>query len=209
MDKFQGKYRITSHRYWGWNYAGDGIYFITLNIQNNESVLGEIKNGIMQLSDFGKIVHDQWLNSFEIRKELFLDEFVVMPTHLHGLVVLKNIENGIDGNAETHGRASLQPNRVSNPQRLFPQQRIPTPTKFQRKPKSVSSFVAGFKSATTTQIDDFIDLNKLNIPKYNSKNKLWQPNYHDHIVRNETEYWKIKKYIINNPFNWGKDKSND
>ena len=66
--------------------------------------------------------------------------------------------------------------------------------------------MAGFKSAINSKIDNFIDENNLNIPKYNRNNHFFQPNYHDHIIRNNAEYERIKKYIINNPLNWDKDK---
>jgi len=203
MDKFQNKYRITSHRYRGWNYAGDGIYFLTLNIRYHECVLGEIRNKKMALSGLGKIVKNEWLKSFEIRAELFLDEFVVMPNHLHGLIVLENkmINNGT--NVETHGRASL---RTIKTDKIYHHQNQQTKPEFQRKPKSISSFVAGFKSSSKSKVNDFIDQQNLDISKYNSENKLWQPNYYDHIVRNEKEYWKIKNYIKNNPNNWEIDK---
>jgi len=169
MDKFQDRYRISSHRLHRWDYSSEGYYFITLVIQNREPILGEIENSKMKLSDFGKIIFDEWYKSFEIRNELFLDEFIIMPNHLHALVVLKktndlgnpdnivethcpdsNVEtydqdsyaetHGADLEVETHGRASLQ----------FPDK---IPTSFHRKPKSISSFVTGLKSATTIQID--------------------------------------------------------
>lgn len=65
--------------------------------------------------------------------------------------------------------------------------------------------MAGFKSAVNTKIDDYIDEKHLNITKYNRNNHFFQPNYHDHIIRNEVEYQRIKNYIINNPANWEKD----
>ncbi|MBK9398661.1 MAG: hypothetical protein IPN55_16050 [Saprospiraceae bacterium] len=77
-----------------------------------------------------------------------------------------------------------------------------------RLPKSISSFMAGFKSAVNTKIDDYIDEHQLNIPKYNKKNHFFQPNYHDHIIRNDREFGIIERYIVNNPMNWGKDKIN-
>jgi len=79
------------------------------------------------------------------------------------------------GDAETHNRASLS----------------------QRTPKSISSFVAGFKSAATTRINQY-----RNTPK----KKVWQTRFHDHIIRNNTEYRLIREYIKNNPANWAKDK---
>lgn len=72
MDKFQERYRISSHRLRSWDYSQNGIYFITIAIQNRERILGQIENFQMVLSDFGKIVHDEWYKSFEMRTELFL-----------------------------------------------------------------------------------------------------------------------------------------
>jgi len=65
------------------------------------------------------------------------------------------------------------------------------------------------KTVKTKKIDVYIDKNKLSVSKYNSQNKLWQPNYYDHIVRNESEYWKIKQYIKYNPANWENDRFNE
>ena len=223
MDKFRNKYRIQSHRMPNWDYAGSGYYFITIVTQNRECNLGNIVNTSMILSDFGKIVENEWYKSFEIRSELFLDEFILMPNHLHAIIILEKIKNekttnmnGLHGThgtgthgthvVETHGRASLQ----SPEQSIKPstEQSIKQSTEpiFIRKPKSISSFIAGFKSAIYSKIDDYIDENNLNIPKYNRNNHFFQPNYHDHIIRNNAEYKRIKKYIINNPLNWDKDK---
>jgi len=187
-----------------WDYSGNGVYFITLVTQNRECILGKIVGGGVisdgiQLSDFGKIVDTEWLKSFEIRDELFLDEYIIMPNHLHAIVVLNNTDgaNGMNGtDVETHGRASLQSHEQSHKQPPF------------RKPKSMSSFIAGFKSVINSKIDDYIDQHRLNIPKYNRNNHFFQPNYHDHIIRNNEEYQRIKNYIINNPLKWNEDKFN-
>ena len=185
MDKFKNKYRIQSNRMAGWDYSGNGYYFITIVTQNRECNLGKIikthNNAYIKLSDFGKIVENEWYKSFEMRNELFLDEFVLMPNHLHAIIVLEKtiIDN-------THN--DLQP------------------PVFIRKPKSISSFIGGFKSVINSKIDDYIDKHNLNIPKYNRNNHFFQPNYNDHIIRNNTEYKRIKNYIINNPLNWKQDK---
>ena len=81
-------------------------------------------------------------------------------------------------------------------------------TKTIRLPKSISSFIAGFKSSVNSKIDDYIDQQQLEIPKYNRNNHFFQPNYHDHIIRNEMEYHNISNYIKNNPNNWNNDKFN-
>lgn len=190
-----------------WDYSGYGIYFITIIVQNRKCLLGEIKDQKMIFSDFGKIVLSEWYKSFEMRQELYLDEIQVMPNHLHAIVVISKkcsfrpedkytggfpVETQADiSHVETHGRASLQDSNQS---------------KIYRKPKSLSSFISGFKSVVTTKVDDFIDLHNLQIEKFNRKNKFWQSNYHDHVIRNKKEYWKIKNYIISNPQKWNDDK---
>ena len=196
MEKFKNKYRIQSHRMPQWDYSGDGIYFITFVTQHRECNLGKIINGEMFLSDWGNIVNDEWLKSFEIRNELFCDEYIIMPNHLHAIVVLDNLHDG-----RGHGQSQQ------------------SQSGFFRKPKSISSFIAGFKSAVNSKIDDYIDERYVVVeahgraplrafPKYNRNNHFFQPNYHDHIVRNEREYQRIKQYIINNPSEWDMDKIN-
>jgi len=180
-NKYHNKYRIESNRLRGWDYSNPGAYFITLCTQNRECHLGEIINEKMILSDFGKIVDNEWNKSFDMRDELLLDVYIIMPNHIHAIVVL---------NVEMHGRASLQ---------------SPKPS-FIRQPKSISSFIGGFKSAANSKIDDYIDKHNLNIPKYNRKNHFFQPNYHDHIIRDEQSYENISNYIINNVVNWEKDE---
>ncbi|MBA4299913.1 hypothetical protein SAMN03080617_04055 [Algoriphagus alkaliphilus] len=206
--RYLNKYRIESHRRPGWDYDTDGLYFITLVTQHRISNLGEIdSDNQMILSDFGKIVETEWLLSFEIRQELICDEYIIMPNHLHSIIIIdqsgsgnqSKLDGGIvsdsqsvqtHGREETHGRASLRPSQSQSI----------------RLPKSISSFLAGFKSAVNSRIDDFIDLHHLKIPKYNRNNHFFQPNYHDHIIRNDGEYQRIKNYIIQNPKKWNDDK---
>jgi REP element-mobilizing transposase RayT len=226
-EKFENKYRIASHRKPGWDYSSNGMYFITLVTQNRVCNLGYVyrqpqtphthsttNHSYVQLSNFGKIVDAEWHKSFEIRNELLLDQYVIMPNHLHAIVLINNelmanddVVNEItddvnddDDDVETHGRASLQ----SQPQ---PQQsKSQSSQPFYRLPKSISSFLAGFKSAVNSKIDDYIDENDLDMPKYNRNNHFFQPNYHDHIIRDEQSYKRISEYIINNPAKWANDK---
>ena len=205
---FQNKYKIASNRLRGWNYASDGHYFITIVTANRENHFGHIDNGKMIMNDWGQIVYDDFFKSFEIRQELYLGDFILMPNHIHAIINLDNtyctepiaethiynVETHIY-NVETHGRASLQNNvRVSLPYLI-------------RQPKSISSFVAGFKSATINHIDDWIDSNKIKMARFNRKNPLWQANYYDHIIRSTQEYDQISGYIVNNPLNWDKDRN--
>ena len=213
-EKFKDKYRISSNRLRGWDYASSGHYYITIVTADRKRLFGEIVNGEMVLNDWGQIVYDEFFKSFEMRTELFLGEFVLMPDHLHAIVILDkskctdmavcgDVAHGdvSRGPVETHGRASLQPTRQPQPQ---PTQ--PTPP-FRRQPKSISSFVAGFKSATVKRIDDWIDANQPTMAKFNRNNPLWQSNYYDHIIRDEMEYQRISEYIVRNPMEWKEEES--
>ena len=225
-DKYQNKYRIPSARLRNWDYSSDAVYFITICTANHHYFFGKIENGKMEFSEIGLLVQQEWLKSFELRAELFCDCYVIMPNHIHAIL---RIENGMrilddvetDGrpspqpnvvskteiefqsNSETDGRPSLQPELVSKiksvSQLESETEGRPSirPTNFgvaYRPPKSLSSFVAGFKSVVTAngrKINDTFG---------------WQERFHDHIIRDDPEYQRIKDYIENNQANWEKDK---
>jgi REP element-mobilizing transposase RayT len=215
MSLFKNKYRNESARLSGWDYSKPGYYFVTVCTHDRGCLFGEIVYNEMRINECGKIAYDEWYRSFEIRAELIRDEFVVMPNHIHGIVrILESAGTinpvgthgntnagtinpvGTHGNTNagtinpvgTHGRASL------------PDSPIDCGNNFgvaYRSPKSVSSFMAGFKSVVTKRINEL--RNTPGVP-------VWQPRFHDHIVRNEQELFRIRNYIKNNPVNWGKDK---
>ena len=101
-EKFRGKYRIPSNRYKNWDYRNNGYYFITICTQNREHFFGKIVDDQMVLNELGEIVHTQWYASEKIRQNIFLDEFVIMPNHIHGIVIIDNNDN--------IGSGSEQPN---------------------------------------------------------------------------------------------------
>jgi putative transposase len=225
MDKYKNKYKIGSHRLRNWDYSSNALYFLTIVTQNRECILGDIVTGQIKLSEMGKIVENEFLKSFEIRNELFLNEYIIMPNHLHMIVEICHPGNGsndlIDNvkpngnnmepcgyNVEPHGRAVLPNRTVLQPNGVIQQLQSIKPNRPVRLPKSISSFIAGFKSAVNTKIDDYIDEHHLSIPKYNKQNHFFQPNYHDHIIRNDFEYQRISDYIIQNPTMWENDKLN-
>ena len=213
-EKFQDKYRISSARLRNWDYSAEGIYFITICTAGHEYYFGEIVNKKMALSEIGLLAQIEWEKSFVIRAELFCDYFVIMPNHIHAIL---RIDNGVYeqpydnlhglflNGVETDGRPSLQiSNRLSlqhdnstdNHDNIAPKKQT-SPSKFgvaYRSPKSISSFVAGFKSVVT-----------VNARKIHA-DFGWQTRFHDHIIHADPEYQRIADYIINNPANWEQDK---
>jgi putative transposase len=154
----------------GYDYTQNGMYFLTICTYQRECLFGEIINDAMIANQFGVIVHEEWIKSFQIRTETAIDEFIVMPNHLHGIVMI-------------HG------NDKKGDQPVAPTMGV--------KKRSIGSFVAGFKSATTK---------KINIKRKTPGNPVWQRNYHEHIIRNDISLQKLREYIINNPQTWKEDK---
>lgn len=165
----------------GYDYSTPGYYFVTVCTHDRGHLFGKIDNGQMVLNEYGKILWEEWDKSFELRRELVRDEFVVMPNHFHGIVQI----------VVTHGRASLlqQRNNVTPKRNGIAY----------RTPKSLSSFMAGVKSAITKRINQHRNTPGLRVLQYR---------FHDHIIRNENELFRIRQYIINNPVNWQTDKMN-
>ncbi|MCK9167941.1 MAG: hypothetical protein EOL88_04340 [Bacteroidia bacterium] len=184
MGKFAGKYWSESHRLRGWNYSRNGNYFITINAKYSRCWFGEIKNGVMINNAFGQIVEEQWLQSFSMRPDLYLDTWVLMPNHLHAIIFINSaIERG-----NCMGGFILN-NEEKNPV-------------LQRPKNSISSFMAGFKSASMARIDDYIDQQGLQVPKFNRNNKLWHHSYYDTVIKAEDDLVRIRKYIKDNPIKW-------
>ncbi|MBO6794374.1 MAG: hypothetical protein JJ895_10725 [Balneolaceae bacterium] len=75
-----------SIRLQSWNYAWPGYYFITICTKNFEHTFGEVQHGIMKLNSFGEIAQQEWIKTREIRDNVLLDEFVIMPNHMHGII---------------------------------------------------------------------------------------------------------------------------
>jgi REP element-mobilizing transposase RayT len=76
----------------GFDYASPGAYFVTLNTKNRIPIFGTLRDGVMHLNDIGRIVHEEWVRSSDIRPEVVLDEFVIMPNHMHMIVWIRDVD---------------------------------------------------------------------------------------------------------------------
>ena len=88
MTKFRGQYRVESARLPGWDYASAGWYFVTLCTRDHVCFLGDVVDGRIQLSSLGEIVAEEWQKTPQIRPNVELDEWIVMPNHVHGIIVI-------------------------------------------------------------------------------------------------------------------------
>ena len=132
MALFKDKYRVESTRLSGWDYASFGYYFVTICTHERACFLGEICNGAMVLSPQGTIVAEEWRRTGVLRENVVLDEWVIMPNHLHGIVIIRG------ANVETHCNASLQRQQPTN--------------KFGPQRNNLASIIRGFKGCTTKRI---------------------------------------------------------
>jgi len=90
MEKEIIKYRIETARLKNWDYSNFGFYFITICTKNMKCFFGEIRNEKLIHTDAGKIIEKEWMKTAEIRKNITLDEFKVMPNHFHGIIIIDN-----------------------------------------------------------------------------------------------------------------------
>jgi putative transposase len=178
MTSNPDRHHRRSTRLKGYDYHQAGGYFVTLCTYERADLFGEVIDGEMRLNEYGQIVQAEWLRTAELRPEVELDAFVVMPNHLHGIVLIHDVG--------AHGRAPLQP---ETSHRLS----------LHRPRRSLGSLMAGFKSAATRQI---------NALRATPGVPVWQRNYNDHVIRNDAELDSIRDYIVTNPARWAWDREN-
>jgi REP element-mobilizing transposase RayT len=194
-DKFLNKYRIQSARLSNWDYSSNATYFLTICTADRQHYFGEVVNSEMQLSKIGEYARECWINIPNHFAYFYLDESVIMPNHLHGIVLIEKpyIDNSRGfGIVETRHALSQPQTNMTESERL----EFQTPHfRFRNQGKNtISSMVGSFKSAVT---------------KFCNENKLtfqWQSRFHDHIIRDKDEYCQIRNYIVNNPSNWKDDR---
>jgi putative transposase len=161
----------------GYDYSRESAYFLTICSAGRVCIFGQVIDGRMRLSAAGEIVNEEWDRSAQVRSELRLDAFVVMPNHIHGIVLI-GTPPGVVFQTRAPGRGT--------PGRLRP-------------PRSLPSFVAGFKSSVTSRI---------NAIRGTPGEPVWQRNYYEHIARNAADLERIRRYIVANPARWSIDREN-
>ena len=173
----------------GYDYSSSGWYFVTICTYKKEWLFGEIVENMILLNEIGRLVKDEWIRTAHIRENVSIDEFVIMPNHVHGIIVI----NEINGNVGARYRVGAHCN--------VPLQQ--TEHQFEQFGKStrnsIPTIIKLFKSATTKRINAY---------RQTPGAPVWQRNYYEHIIRNENELNKIRKYIVENPLDWLNDVDN-
>ena len=174
------KHHRRSIRLKGYDYSQAGAYFVTICVEHRECLFGEIVNGEMQCNAFGEIVWKWWNELPNYYAPVVLDEFVVMPNHMHGILVITDV-----------GAGSSRPAPVGDADVGRQDARTKT--------RTVGQLIGYFKHEITKEI------NALRGTDYV---KVLQRDYYEHIIRSEREWNAIATYIQNNPTNWNADLDN-
>ena len=164
-----------------YDYAQAGAYFVTICTQNRELTFGEVVKGQMILNDPGQMVESVWRELPQHYPGVEVDTFVLMPNHLHGVIIL--VGAGSRACPDNPG----QPQGVS-----------PTGT------MSLPDVVHRFKSLTTARYRHGILHGRW--PPF--PGRLWQRNYYEWIIRDDAELHRVRQYIIDNPAHWEEDMEN-
>ena len=230
-NKFQNKYRIPSARWREWNYGDEGAYFITICTKQREHYFGEIENGQMQLSEIGKIAHDEWLRSLDIRPDMNLDMecFVIMPNHIHGIVVIgKNEYNSVgDGRGycrdAMHGVSMTNNDFLSDAMHGVSMENNGTKSDAMHGVSTGNNEIEWFREIELIPSANHFGPQSKNLASIMRGFKSavttaarelnisfdWQTRFHDHVIRDDDEFRRIAFYIEQNPMNWEKDILNE
>ena len=198
------------------DYASVGGYFITICAHQRACSLSQVVDGDSCLTSIGRVVSQHWHRIPERNPRALLDEFVVMPNHVHGLILLKDDQH----RREVGGPPDVGAYKPHTEPFLYDQLACAVYTPLQRgdahivgangdgevrgphgtKPGSTGAIVQNFKKTTTREVRK-----AMADPEF----RLWQRNYNEHIVRDEDELNRIRDYIILNPTRWLEDPCNE
>ncbi len=197
------KHHRRSIRLKGYDYTQAGAYFVTICTQNRECLFGEVVDGEMRLNAAGQMIQSVWNELPAFYPGVDIDEFVVMPNHIHGIIVLVG--------ATPCGRPVTPPNdhpvgatpcgRPEPGQAQGRHRGLPLPTVTAMPTLSLPDVVHRFKTLTTKRYADGVK--QLGWPPF--PGRLWQRNYYEHIIRNEESLNRLRQYIANNPAQWQSD----
>lgn len=178
----------------GYDYSKTGLYFITLCVEDKQHLFGDIIDAKMILNQLGQIANDEWINTSDIRDNISLHEFIIMPNHFHCIIEI-NFKKG--ENDQSIGA-------------------LKSPS------QTIGSIIRGYKIATTKKIKDFLKEENIRTGELQfapisqsisselqfapTNSKIWQRNYYENIIRDEKAYQNISNYIKNNPAKWHEDK---
>ncbi len=163
---------------------------MTVCTKHKENLFGTIRRNILVFNKAGSMIQSVWDKLPDHFGYIKLDQFIIMPNHIHGIIFLVGapLVGALSSN-------TAQDNNKVKPDNTRAGTR-PAPT--------LGNVVGIFKSISTHQYA--LNVHSHNWPPF--PGKLWQRNYYEHIIRNEDELNQIREYIRHNPLRWDEDENN-
>lgn len=166
-----------------YDYSQAGYYFVTVCLNDRRNLFGDIVGGKMVLNGAGRMVETNWNKLIQRFPDIELDEFIIMPNHLHGVIAivgapLVGAQNGDVSGARDNDKATT---------RVAP---------------TLGDVIGAFKSIATNEY--IRNVKNSNWPAFNKC--FWQRNYYEHVIRDEDDLGRIREYIVNNPAKWFEDE---
>ena len=213
-ELFKNKFRVQSARLPGYDYGQPGFYFVTICTELRVCYFGDIVDEKTVLNEIGKMTTKYWLEIPQHFDNVVLDEFVVMPNHIHGIIEIVENDGGCRGRCcrdealprlyanerhdNEHHDGERNDEHSGNCERPQYNGKHPQMSAISPKPHSLPPIIGSFKSICTKTINK----------SYQNINFAWQPRFYDHVIRDETAYHNIQYYIQQNPTKWWRDRNN-
>lgn len=170
----------------GYDYAQAGAYFVTICTHNRECLFGDVVDGTMRLNEFGDIVYQTWMDLPNHVANIVLDAFVIMPNHVHGVIFITDSVG-----------AGSEPAPTITTTEPAPTMAKPGHAELRRHP--LPEIVRQFKTFSARRINELRGTPGISV---------WQRNYYEHIIRDESSLNRIRQYIQDNPLRWAMDREN-
>lgn len=216
------RHRRRSMRLKGYDYSQAGAYFVTICTQGRACLFGEVVDGEMRLNDAGRMVVAEWERLPALFPNVVLDAFVVMPNHIHGIVILTDpaddatdgataigatISGATTGGAATGGATTrVAPTTAGDDATPVGAGLVPAPSTpaLSTPAPTLGDVIGAFKSRVT--VEYIRGVKTFGWTPFDRR--LWQRNYYEHIIRNEETLNCIRRYIAENPIRWTFDREN-
>ena len=185
-------YHRRSIRLKGYDYSKNGAYFITICTHNKEPYF-------RQYPELKRIVARQWRNIAERYMEITIDKFIVMPNHIHGIIIIGALDVGATPAVaqKANNRAGVKPAPTIGEDNWAGARPAPTIGEDNRagaRPApTIGEFVGAFKSLCMHEWLKYLKENGIDAP-----GKFWQRNYYERVIRNEKELDEIREYTMYN-----------
>lgn len=163
-----------------YDYSQCGFYYITVCTHNKQNLFGEIENNMIKLNHVGKIVAFT-LNDLPNHNNINLHQYIIMPNHIHAIIEIPNRRERSVTVLQIES-ATIKESRNFH--------------------GGIPEIIRQFKTFSSKRINSISDIQN----NIRSQQKIWQKSYYEHIIRNQEEYIRITKYIIENPVKWQSDK---